>query len=288
MNSTTPRLLRLQLLLLLSTRLFAQATEAPGYEGPVPSAEATKVLAGLANTEWTDSGSLLGGGVWTILPTTGPAPHALGPARGDAIEARTATVKGPHVRLVQGKRAFVFPVRTDGDVAELWRMLKGKAHPELRGTTSPEMAKATAIVNALGPVQNGLRIALVPGTDGHAVEVVICNATDEVLDVRGTASIVVGEETLAVEALWPKQSDVAPGESRLRLKPGSTFTVSVDLRPLLESKRGAQASPEREAHFAWKPSVDAAAQKPEPTLSKPYRLPATTSRRSEATPPPRK
>lgn len=114
--------------LLLATPLLAPACRreppAPGYDGPLASAEAREVLQALAGREFEDREGVFGGGHWTVHAfCVGPYPGA-------------AEGLGPYVDLAQGERRVYLPMEADGDAADLHRRVVGAPHPRLTATAT--------------------------------------------------------------------------------------------------------------------------------------------------------
>jgi hypothetical protein len=241
-------------LLLAPCTLLAQARP-PGYDGPFPSADGEKALAAVRGEEWEDSTNRFGGGAWQI-ERGGVTPHPLGPARADVSEMRSATVKGPHVRLVQATRAVCVPTRCDGDVVALLRLL-GKDVPEgLDGEPSAEWQQAMERMQALGGRANGMRVGLLrsPGKDA-VLRLLFWNAGDEKSKLRGTAYFLVDGTALSVEVRWPPKVEVPAETSALDLEPGSTFEHVVDLRVLAAQEPAVLGEQSRELEFVFQPEL---------------------------------
>jgi len=101
---------------------------APVYSGSYPSARGQAVLAELQGRVFEDRQGLIGGGRWTV--------GAFG------VQENPATGKGPVVLLTQGDRTFYLPVETQGDVADLYRLVTGTDSPLVSGETSADYRKA--------------------------------------------------------------------------------------------------------------------------------------------------
>lgn len=238
---------------------------APGYGGTFPSPAGKQALEELYGTVWEDEDKLLGGGEWRI-ERGGVTPHPLGPGRGDVMEMRSAGTKGPHVRLVQGRLAFFFPTRSDGDVAELFRLLGRKVAADLEGEPSPELEAALAGLRGLGEKVRGIRVG-VAATAPRAgrnprVRILVWNCSDEPVAWTGSAELRVDGTPVAVELRWPPKLEAPGGASRLRLEPGSTYELETEVAALAapgphELQLALIAPPDKEGNRPAEPLVSA-------------------------------
>jgi len=132
-------LLVLVLLLAGSTEGSTAAVEppAPGHAGAIPSGAAQKALKGLRGVRFTDTDGALGGGEWVFdtfavipNPTTGHGPVA-------GVHRASFTPPSPRPASgIESPDYLNIPVASDGDAADLFRRVRGTAHPDLRGEMS--------------------------------------------------------------------------------------------------------------------------------------------------------
>ena len=111
-------------------------TEAPGYSGPMPSEAARRLLGELVGDTLLDDEHALGGGVWTV--------------GGFAVLPNPASGKGPVVILRQGGASRYLPVEADGDVADLYRRVRGRL-PQGLEVEEPSAAYRAAWTGASAP-----------------------------------------------------------------------------------------------------------------------------------------
>jgi hypothetical protein len=229
-------------LLLSAAAAFAQQAPPPGYGGSFPSERAQQALRDAMATPWEDTKTVAGGGTWQ-LRNGGVTPHALGPCRGDVMEARTAETKGPHLRLVRDHLAICFPTTTDGDVAATLRWL-GRPVPEgIAGEPTANWTRAAARLAALGPEAAGLRAGLLADPTARArVELVVWKVGTDAEPVSGTAVLKMDGTPIPVRFAWPPKAEVGADKSHLRLAPGSTFVHPLDVDALLRD-RGRESLP---------------------------------------------
>ena len=100
----------------------AVAPAPPGYSGPIASTDARDLLAQLQGEVLDDAAGELGGGAFTV--------GAFG------VVPNPATGKGPVVQLEGPGGVVWLPMQTDGDVADLWRRVRGAVPDGLTGPTS--------------------------------------------------------------------------------------------------------------------------------------------------------
>ncbi len=204
-----------------------------GYDGEFPSAAGKAAVMELDGQSFEDKLGRLGGGTWSIHVNMGSPMYSRGPAQAEMIEARSRITKGPSVVFEQGKRCYNIPCETDGDVGEVWQLVRDRAHPSIKGEQSRNAKWTWALTRSFGDAACGLRAGIAPmGADPARCQCVVYNATDARVDVRGALRVEVDGKALPIELRWPPQAEVTVGESRFVLEPGQSVERSFDLSQL--------------------------------------------------------
>lgn len=93
-----------------------------GYDGPIPSDEARQLLEELQGETIADAGGLLDADGLEL--------------DGFAVIPNPRTGKSPVMRVSRGDRVEWIPLLTDGDVADLYRRVRGSAPDGIEGEMS--------------------------------------------------------------------------------------------------------------------------------------------------------
>lgn len=106
------------------------------YDGPLSSAEAERTVRWLQGKVLHDRDGIVGGGKWVVGCWF--CGNAESPQRLDHVYLVTKVPRGVFVFSQIGR--WRVPVRSDGDVADLYHRVMGKKHATLKGDLSDEYA----------------------------------------------------------------------------------------------------------------------------------------------------